>query len=524
LTIFTPSKLTEILESFIKKFKDKSGNLKYRERISQIVSSGAKSLIIDFEDLLTFDLEIATKLTKEPEEVLPSFDKAALESLKDHDPTYAERIKKDMKVRIRHLSDKTPLRAITTEHLEKLISVSGMVVRTSELKNLAIEAIFKCSKGHVNHVQQSGLILKKPSRCIEPDCKETVKFEIDIKSSTFIDYQVARIQELPEELPPGQLPQFFDVNLEGDMVNNARPGDRVILTGIVKAESEFTQHSVRLRTFRSRIDGNYIQIIGKESEQMMITKEDEEKIHELASQSSIYERLIESISPSIHGYETQKEAVLLLAIGAPRRVMPDGNTLRGDINVLLVGDPGTAKSELLKYSSRTAPRGLYTSGRGSTAAGLTAAVVREKTGMMMLEAGAVVLADQGVACIDEFDKMRTEDRNALHEMMEQQTVSVAKGGIVATLNARTSILAAANPVLGKYDPFRNIADNLNLPIPLLTRFDLIFVLRDVPDRAKDEELARHVLELHRKETFPVEPPIDYEFLKKYLIYAKKIQP
>jgi replicative DNA helicase Mcm len=234
--------------------------------------------------------------------------------------------------------------------------------------------------------------------------------------------------------------------------------------------------------------------------------------------------LIRSVAPAIHGYETQKEAILLLSVGSPRRVLPDGTTIRGDINILMVGDPGTAKSELLKYAARIAPRGLYTSGRGSTAAGLTAAVVREKSGMMMLEAGAVVLADQGLACIDEFDKMRPEDRNALHECMEQQTVSVAKGGIVATLNARTSVLAALNPVLGKYDPYRNITENVTLPIPLLTRFDLIFAMRDVPDRVRDEALAKHVMEIHRRGDYATAPPFDHEFLKKYLTYCKKVTP
>ncbi|HKW04384.1 MAG TPA: minichromosome maintenance protein MCM, partial [Nitrososphaerales archaeon] len=204
--------------------------------------------------------------------------------------------------------------------------------------------------------------------------------------------------------------------------------------------------------------------------------------------------------------------------------LPDGSTLRGDVNVLLVGDPGTAKSELLKYVSRVAPRALYTSGRGTTAAGLTAAVVREKNGMMMLEAGATVLADLGVAVIDEFDKMRKEDRDALHEVMEQQSASVAKGGFIATLNARTSILAAANPIFGKYDSYKNILDNINLPVPLLTRFDLVFIVKDEPDAARDQILAKDVLDLHAKLSFPRAPPIAFDLLKKYIAYAKKLDP
>ncbi|MCP8307406.1 MAG: minichromosome maintenance protein MCM [archaeon] len=523
MSLITPAKLAEALESFLKTLKDKSGKLKYRMRLSQMVSIGSKSLVVDFEDLLMHNLDIANRLQNEPDDVILSFNKATYEALRAENPDYAERIRKDIQVRIRNLTDKLSLRHITTEHLDKLVSVNGMVVRASELKPLALEAAFRCTKGHITKIPQSGMVLMKPSRCSEADCK-SIKFELDMKSTVFIDYQIIRLQELPEELPPGQLPQAFDVSLQGDIVNTARPGDRVILTGIMRAEAEYSQSAGKLRLFRSRIEGNYVEVLGKEPEFIQITKEEEELIHSMASQPGAYERLIESIAPTIHGYETQKESILLLVTGSPQRVMPDSTTIRGDVNVLLVGDPGTAKSEVLKYAARIAPRGLYTSGRGSTAAGLTAAVVRERTGMMMLEAGAVVLADQGVAAIDEFDKMRTEDRNALHEMMEQQTVSVAKGGIVATLNARTSILAASNSIFGKYDPYRNIAENLNLPIPLLTRFDLIFVLRDIPDRAKDEQLARHVLELHRKGEYVTAPPIDFNLLRKYIMYAKKIQP
>ena len=182
-----------------------------------------------------------------------------------------------------------------------------------------------------------------------------------------------------------------------------------------------------------------------------------------------------------------------MIVGSTQRTLSDGSKVRGDINVFLVGDPGTAKSEMLKFCARIAPRGLYTSGRGSTAAGLTAAVVRDASGIFMLEAGAVVLGDQGLVCIDEFDKMRPEDRSALHEVMEQQSASIAKGGIVATLNARTSILAAANPLFGKYDQFKNLTENVNLPIPLLTRFDLIFVVRDIPGEERDRQIAQHII-------------------------------
>ncbi|MFB3042783.1 MAG: minichromosome maintenance protein MCM [Nitrososphaerales archaeon] len=520
----TEGKQIEDLENFINTFRDKSGRVKYRAKLSQIAASGSKSLVVDFDDLVSYT-EISTRLTSEPEEALESFDKAAYSILSNESPEFAKSIERDFHVRISpgETGEVTPLREVTSKKLHKLITVSGMVVRTSELKPLAVIAAFTCKAGHPNNEPQKGIILRRPTKCGQ--CEETRVFELDEKRTEFIDFQVIRLQELPEELPPGQLPQSLDVNLTGDLVNTARPGDRLNLTGIVMTEPEYSQGSNRLRIFRSRIEANNLEVLGKGPRDITISKDDESLVEALSKKDNAYGRLIQSIAPSVHGHETEKEAILLMLLGSPSRVLPDGNTLRGDLNILLVGDPGTAKSELLKYASRVAPRGLYTSGRGSTAAGLTAAVVRDKAGgMMMLEAGAIVLADQGIAAIDEFDKMRSEDRNALNEAMEQQTVSVAKGGIVATLNARTSILAALNPLLGKYDPYRNIFENVNLPIPLLTRFDLIFVIRDSPDRSRDEKVAKHILELHRRGRYEDEPPLDFDMLRKYLIQAKMIDP
>ncbi|HLC00646.1 MAG TPA: minichromosome maintenance protein MCM, partial [Candidatus Bathyarchaeia archaeon] len=217
------------------------------------------------------------------------------------------------------------------------------------------------------------------------------------------------------------------------------------------------------------------------------------------------------------------EAIMYLLFGGVSKSLPD-ITIRGEMNALLIGDPGTAKSQLLQYVSRIAPRGLYTSGRGTTAAGLTAAVIREKGGSMSLEAGALVLADKGICCIDEMDKMRPEDRVAIHEAMEQHTVSVAKGGIVATLNARTTILAAANPALGRYEPHRTVAENISLPVTILSRFDLIFVLRDIPNKEADGKMSDHILEIHRKGISPVEAPVAAELMRKYISYARGVKP
>src|SRR5947209_11585290 len=218
-----------------------------------------------------------------------------------------------------------------------------------------------------------------------------------------------------------------------------------------------------------------------------------------------------SLAPSIYGYEDVKEGILYLLFGGTAKQLPDGVNIRGDENVLLIGDPGTAKSQLLQYVARIAPRGLYTSGRGTTAAGLTAAVLREKTGGMILEAGALVLADKGVACIDELDKMRPDDRVAIHEALEQQTVSVAKGGIVATLNARAAVLAAANPSLGRYEPHRNVSENINLPVTILSRCDLIFLANYLPDPDSDSEISEQILSLHKTKHTPEEAPFPPDF-------------
>lgn len=501
---------------------DKAGNPVYRGKISQLISSEGKSLVVDFGDLLRYNNDLANRVLLEPDSSLASFKIAAFETMRSENALYADRVKRELMVRLRGLTDLVALRKVDTSYIDRMISISGMVVRTSELRPLMTEAAWVCPNGHLTYEVQDDLALKKPAKC--ELCGEIRNFELDRRHSRFINFQVVRVQELPEELPPGQLPQFFDVNVEGDIVNMARPGDRVVLTGVVRAVPDYTQGQVRTRLFRSQVDCNHVEVKGKEPETVLLSKEDEELIRKIATSPDAYDRLVNSIAPVILGHQSEKEAILLLLAGGSATVLPDGTKLRGDINALFVGDPGTGKSEMLKFASQVAPRGLYASGRGTTAAGLSAAVIREKN-VLMLEAGVVVLADLGIAAIDEFEKMKPEDRTALHEMMEQQTVTIAKGGIYATLNARTAILAACNPVLGRYNPFQNLIENIGtLPIPLLTRFDIIFVFRDQPTPADDERLASHILSVHARRSYTTPPPIDFALLKKYLTFAKRISP
>ncbi|MDE1857874.1 MAG: minichromosome maintenance protein MCM [Thaumarchaeota archaeon] len=515
-------KLSEQFEDFLKSVKDKSGDPVYREKISQLISKEGKSLVVDFGDLLRYNNDLANRVLLEPDSSLASFKIAAFETMRSENALYADRVKRELTVRLRGLTDLVPLRKVDTSYIDKMLAISGMVVRTSELRPLMTEAAWVCPSGHLTYQEQDDMALKRPPKC--ELCGEARNFELDRRHSRFIDFQVVRVQELPEELPPGQLPQFFDVNVDGDLVNTARPGDRVVLTGVVRAVPDYTLGQVKTRLFRSQVDCNHVEVKGKEPDQVLVSKEDEELIKKIAASPDAYDRLVSSVAPVILGHQPEKEAILLLLAGGSATVLPDGTKLRGDINALFVGDPGTGKSEMLKFASQVAPRGLYASGRGTTAAGLSAAVIREKN-VLMLEAGVVVLADLGIAAIDEFEKMKPEDRTALHEMMEQQTVTIAKGGIYATLNARTAILAACNPVLGRYNPFQNLIENIGtLPIPLLTRFDIIFVFRDQPSPADDERLATHILSVHARRSYTAPPPIEFSLLKKYLTYAKRISP
>jgi len=525
------SKLQDHVKEFLSQFKDKEGSYKYVEEIDQMMAKKIQYVVVDYNDLVSHP-EIESVFNTDPDEILHAFSEAIKDILKERFPSYAEKIRHDIRVRISNYPIQRSLREINAEIIGKMVSVSGMVVRSSEIKPLAKELVYICPDGHVTtRFQEKGLEFKEPLKCDDGRCTHR-DLELNPERSRFIDFQMVRLQELPEDLPPGQLPHYLDVTVLQDLVDNARPGDRVILTGIVRIEQEHIP-SMRGKSgiYRLRIQGNNIEFLGgrgnktsRSTEREEISTDEEKIIKSLAKNPDIYDRLVSSFAPHIHGHDIIKESILLLIVGSTQKVLSDGSKIRGDINVFLVGDPGTAKSEMLKFCARIAPRGLYTSGRGSTAAGLTAAVVRDKIGIMMLEAGAVVLGDQGLVCIDEFDKMKPEDRSALHEVMEQQSVSIAKGGIVATLNARTSILAAANPMFGKYDPFKNITENVNLPIPLLTRFDLIFVVRDIPSKERDNRIARHILTLHRTSVTDTKSLIDVDILTKYLSYAKRSEP
>jgi replicative DNA helicase Mcm len=507
-------------ERFLEFFKKE----KFRQKIAQMAITGRESITVDFEELFAFDQSLAERLMEKPDDFLQHAGNAAYAQLGIEDAEYAGKIEK-VTVRIVKLLGKEQLRKLGSKQMGKLVMIEGIVVRATPVRPMVMNAAFRCKRcGTINHVEQTGQFLRAPRVCPSPDCGREGPFEFVQDESTFIDSQDLRLQEKPEDLPPGQLPRTLNVKLVGsEIVDLARPGDHVSIVGIVRAFAPSRPGIGKLRIFILHLDANSIEVLGKEPEARPPSLEEEEKILALAKDPWVHRKIMNSIAPSIYGYEHIKESIMYLLFGGVPKNLPD-ITIRGEMNALLIGDPGTAKSQLLQYVAKIAPRGLYTSGRGTTAAGLTAAVIREKGGSMSLEAGALVLADKGIACIDEMDKMRPEDRVAIHEAMEQHTVSVAKGGIVATLNARTAILAAANPALGRYEPHRTVAENISLPVTILSRFDLIFVLRDVPDREADAKMTEHILQIHRRGSSPIEAQIDADLMRKYVSYAKAIKP
>ncbi len=512
----------ESFVNFFKLFQDRSGAYKYREAISQMASQGKRSLVIDFDDLISFDPDLASELKANPGDLLPKANRAIQEVMSVENMDYAKG--KDFQARFRRLDQVVPLRSLKSVHMGKMIMIEGIVTRASGVKQLLKTAVFQCPRcGNKMTLEQAGTILQMPPQCSEESCQRKGFFRLIPEESVFIDWQLITVQEKPEELPPGQLPRSAECILKGDIVDLSRPGDRVALTGVLHAKQEFTAKGFRLATFSSALDANYLDVSDRGSEEVEITPADEKAIKALSKDPQLYPKILASIAPSIYGFEDIKEAIAYQLAGGVNKVMGDGIKIRGDINVLLVGDPGTAKSQMLQYIARIAPRGVYTSGKGSTAAGLTATVVRDKnTGEYFLEAGALVIADKGIACIDEIDKMRPEDRSAIHEAMEQQTISIAKAGIVVQLNARSSILAAANPSFGRYVPQRTVAENIqDLPVTILSRFDLIFTLLDRPDEARDRNMTEHILNLHQGIQTTKESAIDPKLLKKYLFYVRR---
>ncbi|MFW9936445.1 MAG: minichromosome maintenance protein MCM [Candidatus Thorarchaeota archaeon] len=520
-------------EDFYRLFEDKPGIYKYQDQINDVFSKGGNTLIIFYEDLLAFDSQIAEMLKKDPESLIED----AIEAFKNVLKFQAGKLSDQQYfVRITTKDEKSPLgiplRRLRAKNIDNLVWTKGILVRSSAIRPKLIKATFECSVcGAQFEIIQLTSKIKWPKFCSNKRCKAKTQsdFRLISRSSEFIDWQSVMIQEIPEDLPPGRIPRSIQAILTYDLVDSVKPGDRIKVMGIFRSVLAQSTKSINSTLFKTFIDVNFIDPEDKGEDLIDLSKEERKLIEDLSKEPLIQRKIARSIAPTIYGREDLKLACALTLFAGTRKKKPGGGYKRGDIHILFVGDPGTGKSEILKSAIDVSPRGLYTSGKGSTAVGLTAAVIKDSdTGQMNLEAGAVVLANGGVAAIDEFDKMDPADRSALHEAMEQQTVSIAKAGIVATLKAQTAIIAAANPRSGRYDRYKTPTQNINLPPSLLSRFDLIFVVVDRPDPADDAQMAEFILKNSMIESeeelegvSDEIAPISGDLLKKYIKHARR---
>ncbi|MEM5829804.1 MAG: minichromosome maintenance protein MCM [Candidatus Aenigmatarchaeota archaeon] len=502
-------------EEIVEKFAEFLKEYFYNELVSA-TTEGRKSLLIDFLTLDKFNPELADYLLENPEEVLAAIE----DSLKQID------LPGNINIRVRFFNlpedRQIRIRNIRAEHINKLISVDGIVKRASEIRPEVSEAIFQCGEcGSKINVIQTERFIKPPTEC---QCGNRKNFKlIDQK---LYDARWITIEE-PFEITSGERPSEIMVFLKEDltspkMQNKTDPGNRIRVVGVLKQIPRRVK-GTRSRQLEIYIDANSVESVEVEWEELEITPEDEKKILEFAKDPEIYSKLVASIAPSLYGLEEIKEAIVLQLFGGEPHVQKDKSRVRGDIHILLVGDPSTAKSALMKVVSTLIPRGRYVSGKGVTAAGLTATVVRDEEflGGWVLEAGALVMCNKSLCAIDEFEKVEKSDQIALHEAMEQQSISIAKANIVATLPAQTSILAGGNPKLGRFDPYLPIKEQIDVPETLLSRFDLKFALRDVPNPEVDAKVAEHILKARHYGEEEVKPVIEPEFLKKYIAYARK---
>ena len=485
-----------------------------RKEIIRGMTGENKTVVIDFEEFSAHSPELAENLIDRPEETVQLLE-VALEEL--------EWAPNDARARFSSISKGQELfiRHIRSKHLGKMIGMEGVVRQASEVRPLVTNAKFECpSCGTIISVLQIDKKFKEPSRC---SCGRRGGFKEIAKD--MVDAQVLTIEEASDNLHGGEQPKRMTIFLKEDLVDpnmemRTTPGSRVKIIGILKEIAISTGSGAMLTRFDLAVESNNIIPMEESFEDIDINDEDERAIRELAADPELMKKMVDSIAPSIWGHREVKKALAFQLFGGVKKTRSDGTKMRGDVHVLLVGDPGVAKSVMLGFISGVAPKARYVSGKSASGAGLTATVVKDEILKGWgLEAGAMVLANKGIVCIDEFDKMDEEDRSVMHEAMEQQTVTIAKATVQATLRSQTSVLAAANPKFGRFDPLQSIPKQVNLVPSLLSRFDAIFIMRDIPSRDNDEAIASHVLLEHKQAA--KHDVIDNDLLKKYISYAKQ---
>ncbi|GAQ88362.1 DNA replication licensing factor MCM2 component [Klebsormidium nitens] len=536
------------LKSFFINFRaPDSREYRYQKRIQDLVAANRESLEVEYSDLSGWDpgnspdgspySRIAMWIADAPTEMFAILSEAAWDIILQLHPEY-HRIKETIHVRIAGLPIMDSIRDIRQLHLNCLIKTGGVVTRRTGVFPQLQQVKFDCVKcGFVlGPFFQNTTHEVKPGSC--PECQSKGPFAINVEQTIYRNYQKITLQESPGSVPAGRLPRYKDVILLHDLIDQARPGEEIEVTGIYTNNFDAALNTKNgFPVFATLIEANYIHKKEDLFSAYKLTDEDKAEVLKLSKDPRIGQRIIKSIAPSIFGHEHIKTGLALAMLGGQEKNVDGKHRLRGDINMLLLGDPGTAKSQFLKYVEKTAQRAVYTTGKGASAVGLTAGVHKDPiTREWTLEGGALVLADRGMCLIDEFDKMNDHDRVSIHEAMEQQSISVSKAGIVTSLQARCSVIAAANPTGGRYDSSKTFAENVELTDPILSRFDILCVVKDVVDPVTDAMLAKFVVNSHRKSHPSFDPAEDasllpeaqvddevlpQELLRKYITYAKQ---